>query len=155
MLTNVEFLLGDAVSYLETNRTNFDVIMASGILYHLTEPVRFLDLICQRTNRIFLWTHYFDPEIVRQSEKMLQKFEAEPLIIDDYKHYRYHYQEALKWEGFCGGNFPSSYWLTLDDILVILDKNGFNDIKRAFHAPITQMDPLSPYLLPGPNNLEF
>ena len=40
---SAHLLLGDFVSWLEQDRRRFDVIWATGVLYHMTEPLRYCD----------------------------------------------------------------------------------------------------------------
>ena len=53
------FFLGDFLSYLETSGTFFDLIMASGVLYHMVNPIRLIYLLSKRTGNVFVWTHYW------------------------------------------------------------------------------------------------
>ncbi len=44
-LDRVEFLLGDLVAYLNEERSKFDAVIASGVLYHMTDPVDLLKIL--------------------------------------------------------------------------------------------------------------
>jgi SAM-dependent methyltransferase len=57
------FLLGDFTKYLEVNEGAFDLIFASGVLYHMPDPIELLYQISRRTGHLFLWTHYVTNEI--------------------------------------------------------------------------------------------
>ena len=54
-----KFFLGNFLSYLEAPGTFFDLIMASGVLYHMVNPIRLIYLLSTRTNNVFMWTHYW------------------------------------------------------------------------------------------------
>src|SRR5215212_97505 len=60
-MKRVKYLCGDFIEYLKTSAEQFDMIMGSGVLYHMRNPVELLSLLAGHTNRLFLWTHYFDP----------------------------------------------------------------------------------------------
>ena len=55
-LDNAKILLGDFVKYLEAEKEKFDFILVAGVLYHLSEPIRTLDLVLERTNAIGICT---------------------------------------------------------------------------------------------------
>jgi hypothetical protein len=71
---SASFLLGDFTKYLEETPRRFDLIFCSGVLYHMVDPVYLLKLISQRTDRIFLWTHYVT---VEQSRNWADSFDFE------------------------------------------------------------------------------
>jgi hypothetical protein len=55
-LSNTSFYLGDFVQWLEQTDTTYDLIVASGVLYHMREPLRLLQAMAKRTRTIYLWT---------------------------------------------------------------------------------------------------
>lgn len=59
-LTRAEFIHGDCNGLLASeefqSRYNFDTCLASGILYHMSEPLRTVDLLCRTAPEIFIWT---------------------------------------------------------------------------------------------------
>ena len=64
-LDRTRFMLGDFVRYLETTNDHFEFCCAQGVLYHMTDPVRVLQLIAQTSDRCFIGTHYYDDERLR------------------------------------------------------------------------------------------
>src|SRR3954462_3650166 len=60
-MPRAHFLLGDCLVHLRTAPHVYDVGIACGILYHLTNPVELLDLMAQRCDSLFLWTVFYDP----------------------------------------------------------------------------------------------
>jgi 2-polyprenyl-3-methyl-5-hydroxy-6-metoxy-1,4-benzoquinol methylase len=124
------FMLGDFGRYLQQCDEKFDVLIASGVLYHMSEPVRLLENAAKVTNRIGLWTHYYDPEIINDREDLRRRFESSPRIENVGQHqielYQQSYLDALQLKGFCGGSAPTSYWLTRDSLLAVLEELGFN-----------------------------
>lgn len=93
----------------------------------MVDPVQTLDLFLSVSNRIGIWTHFYDHDVVRS--KWPKKFAATPKCVDykgmNLETYRQDYQEALGWGGFCGGSAPHSYWLTKSAITSMLNASGF------------------------------
>jgi hypothetical protein len=54
------FLLGDFNRYLETTEDRYDLVFASGVLYHMKDPITTLYLISRITPRVFVWSHYIE-----------------------------------------------------------------------------------------------
>jgi len=137
-LKNAKFFLGDFVGYMEKNKDPFDIVFASGVLYHMMDPIYVLDLIAKMANKVFLWTHYFDESILRANPDLTKKFSK--LQDAAYNGYEYQYSlqsydESLNWAGFCGGSAPNSRWLPRSVIIDFLKKRGFDDIDINFDAP--------------------
>ena len=62
-MPRTRFLCGDFVSYLEEEQPRYDIVFASGVLYHMRDPVHLIDLIGRAADRVYLWTHYYDPRV--------------------------------------------------------------------------------------------
>ena len=123
------FLLGDFVRYLRGTPQRFDFLLASGVLYHMTDPVEVLHNLCRTSDAIGLWTHYFDPGVL-QTRSFREKFDFKPQQFvtprgRTVELYGQRYLQALEWSGFCGGSAPGSNWLRRQDILGVLDDEGF------------------------------
>ncbi|MGF1497021.1 MAG: class I SAM-dependent methyltransferase [Elainellaceae cyanobacterium] len=134
-LDRVEFRLGDFMSFLEKNDSSYDMVFASGVLYHMEEPVKLLELMSKASDRLFIWTHYYSQEVITNREVLRPRFS--PLQPSEYKGFSYEYSiqsynEALNWSGFCGGSKPVSKWLTRDSILGALKQFGFTQIQVNF-----------------------
>src|SRR5688572_1114961 len=54
-MPRARFLLGDCLEHLKQNDRHYDIGIACGILYHLTNPVELLELLARRCNALFLW----------------------------------------------------------------------------------------------------
>jgi hypothetical protein len=134
-LKRAEFLLGDFVAYLAQNNKPFDLCIASGVLYHMKQPAELLYLLAQITDKIMLWTHYYNPDNAQFNPHL---FEAK--ITADYrgfKHnlYRQNYRtENLTSKIFCGGMQNFSCWMTREDILRGLDYYGFKRVQINFET---------------------
>lgn len=59
----VRFVHGDFVPYLRDARDHWDVIVASGVLYHMTDPMELLVGAARACSALFLWTHYVDEAV--------------------------------------------------------------------------------------------
>lgn len=132
-LQRVNFLYGDIVKYLEKSDANFDIIFASGVLYHMTEPLKLLSLIKQHTNKCYIWTNFYDHDVMAPaySDQFGTRFghsvpiEYAGFRCEAYPHY---YGEALDLKDYCGGSAPSSLWLRKNDIVSFLGHIGFNKV---------------------------
>ncbi len=129
-LDRVHFALGDFISYLKSQGTDsrYDVVLASGVLYHMQHPMEMLDLIAKVTDRIFIWTHYYDAAVIEARRDLSKKFgRLETAEYQDfqYESIEYRYQDALNWQGFCGGSQPTSRWLSRNSITDYLSVLGF------------------------------
>lgn len=124
------FLLGDFRPYLDTTTDTFDFIMASGVLYHMTEPWKLLQDMARVSTAIGIWTHYYDPEIMLSKKDLSRKFHKSPEVVRvgnrDVVSFRQRYLEALEWSGFCGGSASESCWLTRESLLGLLTDLGLN-----------------------------
>jgi len=137
-LDKVDFKLGDFMSFLQEDDSKFDMVCASGVLYHMEEPIKLLELISNVSDKLFIWTHYYDEEVIRNRKDLDAKFS--PASTFEYKGVSYtsstqSYNESLGWAGFCGGPKPISNWLTRDSILKALEEFGFTDIQINFDDP--------------------
>lgn len=120
-LTNTDFLLGNFVSYLAECNRKFDFILASGVLYHLNQPLLALDLILQNTDAIGICTTVFaegDSPFnmtgeTRTVEKAGHKFEL---------HER---KNAVSTQGKKHGIDKSAWMISQPDLLKYLEVSGW------------------------------
>jgi hypothetical protein len=127
-MNEVQFKLGDSIKYLESRDESFDFILASGILYHLKDPLSALELILSKTKSLLVWTHYFDKKLIEK--KPAQRVKTKPLdpLVYNGKSYEiasYGYQEAVEWSGFCGGLSSEVVWLERSLYLDVCKAKGF------------------------------
>jgi hypothetical protein len=138
-LRRARFLCGDFVAFLRSSTERFDACIASGVLYHVQQPLELLHLLARTTDRLFLWTHYYDAEAVRRDPDLARHFpSSSPAEYEGFQHtlYRYEYLEYLQFKTFTGGGATFSHWLTRGDILTYLGRLGFTDLRVGFDAPI-------------------
>lgn len=136
-LSRAKFLFGNCVEYLKTQPGTFDFCSASGILYHMTNPVELLALIAACSDRLYLWTHYYDPEIILATPHLARKFGGP--IESEYNGFGHilhrHTYEHAPTDTFIGGDHPYSHWMTREGILQALEFFGFGDIAINFETP--------------------
>ena len=131
-LKNAKYHLGDFHEYLKETTEKFDTVFASGVLYHSLTPVELIKLISKVTDKVFLWTHYYDKAIMKARQDIKNKFSKPKKYKyekEKYTYVEYYYKEALDWDGFCGGSSPSSIWLSKKSLFNALQKYGFKNIK--------------------------
>ena len=138
-MPRARFVLGDCLEFLKQTDRHFDVGIACGILYHLTNPVELLELLSRRCDSIYLWTVFYDPEFVAKNPVPGAKFsEALSMETAGFKHtvHRFNYGPSLDWKGFCGGGDVYSYWMEKPEILGALRQFGFTDFRTEEHPNV-------------------
>lgn len=138
-LSNVEFKLGDFVYFIKETDKNYDLTIASGILYHMSDPIDILESLSKITNKLFIWTHYYDHKIIKDNPNLIHKFGTIEQIERNgivYEWIEQSYKDALEWAGFCGGSEPTSRWLTRKSLTNILNSIGFSEIVIEFDDPM-------------------
>jgi hypothetical protein len=137
-LNRSHFIYSDCIEFLKSNSSRFDVCIASGILYHMVNPVELIALAAQVSQQLFVWTHYYDPEIIASEPRFAVKFpSSEKREYGGFQHtlHRYEYQAALGWSGFCGGSAQYSQWMSRDEIIACCRHFGFDEIRISFDQP--------------------
>lgn len=139
-----KFILGD-FEKMDFGGRRFDLVLASGILYHMKDPVRLLQTLGQVSPRLFIWTHYFDPDLSRWNPALTPDLidrkwnHRDPAITSaaglEIRLVKQNYGEALGWSGFCGGSDTFSHWMYRADILKLLKRIGYTKIEISFDEP--------------------
>ena len=132
------FLFGDLNKHLKTTH-KVGLIVASGVLYHQLDPISTLGLIAAKAERLFLWTHYYDPQLC--TGKLFSHPETPKTEPFPHTLYPRSYEQALEWDGFCGGPATMSNWLSRRDLLRAIDHVGFEVKATAFDHPTHQNGP--------------
>ena len=138
-LTNAEFLLGDCQRWLRATNERYDLIVACGVLYHMTEPVQLIESLCAHTDAVIIWTHYFDEAELQLGDPRRSPFSG--LVVTKRAHgidIRLHersYHEAWRDKKFCGGLNDTHYWMEKVQIFDLLRANGFSDLRVAMEQP--------------------
>lgn len=131
-MKKVHFMHGNFMEYLRSKPPRFDMVLASGVLYHQQQPMELISLLAGITDRILVWTHYYDEEIARNSAHLTSIFKAVvPAEYAGYRHtlHRQEYQTALLTPGFCGAGALYSHWMERDELLGAWKHAGFRTVE--------------------------
>jgi hypothetical protein len=133
-LDRCSFLCGDVTGYLTSSTQDFDVCFACGILYHMADPVRLIDLISRRASALLVWTHYYDEKAIAGTPARGKFGHVEERIHAGFEHqlHRHSYAGDRGRATFWGGNQAYSSWLSRQAILDALEHFGFGRVEVAF-----------------------
>ena len=138
-MPSVRFLHGDFMDYLRANEgERFDVSVASGVLYHMTNPAELIARLSAVSSRAYFWTHYYDADRMATNPRVvLRKVTPIASTHEGFGHrlYRHEYGDARAMAGFCGGRSKYSYWMSRQDIIDCLRYFGFKQVDIAFEQP--------------------
>lgn len=142
---NARILYGDVPAYLATSTEPFDVVWASGILYHQADPVAFLEAAGGRADHLFLHTHYFDAERVpgmstaarfRPDRDQRVTWHGRDILL-----HRYEYESDTAQGTFAGGPRSFANWLERADIEFMLQELGLSQITYGVLDPNNPVGP--------------
>jgi hypothetical protein len=144
-ISRARFLLGDCVHFLERNEDRYDLIVACGVLYHMPDPLRFLDAIAARTDSLYLWTSYLDPSPLAPGDPRVAHLDR-TREIREYRGisvtlYRRDYATAHLNEDFCGGIYNAPRWMERKSILEALTALGFDSLEIAHEERMAEIEP--------------
>lgn len=71
---NARFLCGDFEKYLLARPPRVDVILASGVLYHMTQPLKLIEAMAATADSICVWTHYYSRQEIESVDHLRTKF---------------------------------------------------------------------------------
>lgn len=130
---DAEILYGDVPAFLAALHEDFDVVWASGILYHQAEPVQFLEAVASHGRYVFLHTHFYDESTISKLG-IRSRFDARHNEIVEWRGrsmqlHRYEYETDTSQGVFAGGPRTYAMWLEKDDIEFILREMGFSHIE--------------------------
>lgn len=134
------FELGDFIGYLREHSEPWDLVVASGVLYHMADPLELLELLGRSARRVFLWTHYWDADVLAERADVAARFAPGPGEQTTRGGYtatlhRYEYGEGAQAASFCGGSRQHTSWMERADILGALEHYGFGGFRFAFDDP--------------------
>jgi SAM-dependent methyltransferase len=120
---NITFLQADLETEPLASFGQFDAIFCSGLLYHLSRPWTFIDGLRAAGSRVLLWTHYAHGDEIRDERDGYRGFIYREKGLDDPR----------------SGMTPTSFFMSLPDIVERLRMNGFSRIDivedRPAHKP--------------------
>lgn len=117
------FLLGDFNRYLDGVERPFDLIFASGVLYHMVEPLKLIERVCRAGDRAYLWTHFYDPDLCQGFEGAT--IEHAGLSI---AHFRKGYGDQSHGQ-FWGGLADAACWLPREGIVNAFQAFGHSRVE--------------------------
>jgi hypothetical protein len=132
-------MLGDFVEYLrEHEDRRFDFAVASGVLYHLPDPVDLLARLARAAPRLYLWTHYYDEEFLQRRPRVHARFRGSlSHTVAGFTHtlYPFRYEASRFSASFCGSGEASPRWMDREGLLGALASFGYDRIEVAFEEP--------------------
>ena len=137
-IPSARFVLGDFVEYLRGTPPRVDLVVASGVLYHMLQPAELLARIAAISDAVYLWTHYYDEALLSRSTLLARRIvPGEEAEFGGYRHtvHRFEYGAALEQKSFCGGSRPEARWMTRDGILGALAHFGFSTVHPYYEQP--------------------
>ncbi|MDR3476235.1 MAG: methyltransferase domain-containing protein [Devosia sp.] len=136
-LADAHFLLGDFVPFLQHDERHWPLIVASGVLYHMVQPLELLRALAKRTDRLFLWTHVYDPKAMPKGDPRHAFFTGTETVDFDGAHYRVHAHPygVMAIPTFCGGPVQGPRWMEREDVFDALQRLGFDDIRISSEQP--------------------
>ena len=132
-LTRAKFLLGDFTGFLERDERRWPLIVACGVLYHMEQPLRLLEQLAARTDRLYLWTHVVDETTMPADDPRrdaIIRMETRKWRDRTVRHHLRPYGDRRFWT-FCGGIKDVPAWLDRHELLEVLAALGFDDIRTA------------------------
>lgn len=144
-LKHTRFWLGDFVKWLENASESYDLIVASGVLYHMTDPLHLIELIAQRCSAAYIWTHVLDHEAMPPGDPRRMVFSDREEVYDFHglrvRACRRTYLDSPASDAFCGGMRDDHRWLEKTDLLAALRAVGFTTIETAHEEPDHRFGP--------------
>ncbi|MFM0065763.1 class I SAM-dependent methyltransferase [Paraburkholderia aspalathi] len=125
---DAEFMYGDFRELLKKRDERFDMILASGVLYHMTDPVSLLEDMAHASDSICIWTHYYDSDVARTNTNMQIHLDADAKVSNfrgrTIETHRMNYLQSIENKKFIGGTAPHAYWMTKESLMIVLDELG-------------------------------
>lgn len=140
-LDGARFVLGEIGAYVEGAVASwqqegeaagkpFDLVLASGVLYHLLEPADLLLGLGALADRVFVWTHHFDRDAIEahnQTGLLSRVTTSAEKALPDGSTVTYHqhgYELGAIQKSFCGGPADASNWMELAGLHKVMALSG-------------------------------
>lgn len=130
-IERVNFLYGDAVSFLRESSHQYDIGFACGFLYHMINPVELIALLAKRCRSLFLWTVCWDDNSGPQAGPAVGgRGPAFRVEYEGFIHtlHRHDYGAVSNITTFWGGPQSHAHWMEFSDIISALKFFGFAEI---------------------------
>jgi protein-L-isoaspartate O-methyltransferase len=128
------FYLGDFLQTLN-EEVSYDIIYASGVLYHLIDPIDFLEMCVSKCPRLYIWTHYYDEEHVELVNYEKKAFSKRISVKKNYKGQVFTYWQKtydvshVDLLGYIGGMNDRAHWMTHDDLFRSINAVGYDIVR--------------------------
>lgn len=139
-----KFMLGDFTKSL-SDGTPPDLLYACGILYHLRDPVGFLNEAHKVADKLFLWTHYYDSAQINQVEHERVGFASGKTSEREYNGRTFTYYEKeyhlehVQQAGYIGGLNATCAWMSREDLFGAVALAGFKVLRVVEDPPSPNM----------------
>ena len=124
------FFLGDFVKYLTSNPPRVDVVMASGVLYHMIDPLALIRAMTHVADCICVWTHYFDEDAIRANVHLSKRFAPAAETVEfegrQIELCEQSYQSDPEWRGYSGGMEKNSFWIRRTSLIEAFSACSFD-----------------------------
>lgn len=128
-LERTKFELGDFDAVLESDARRYDLVVASGVLYHLADPLRTLLDMTRVADRIFIWSHFADADAMPPGDSRRRPMTGEVRHGDHGgERLTYHVRSYLgthRLSAFCGGRESAAVWMESAEVVALLERCGF------------------------------
>lgn len=122
-LTNARFLLGNAVEFMKETSERFNILFASGFLYHQAEPDKALTAMARVSDQIFVQSHYFDAAAIAASN-LSGRF-GPGRKVNGVTYYPMQNRNRFA-PDYLGGIAHATNWIGKDDMLRTISSLGFS-----------------------------
>ncbi len=134
-LPNLDFVEADVKDFRRDVFGEFDVVLALGILYHLSEPAAWLRQIAEATRAVLIVDSHYAPSddaaLAKLDPRIAHLGAIERIAVDGWTYEGRWFEEyqteaqrdAMLWASYSN---PRSFWLTKESLLTGLVRSGFD-----------------------------
>lgn len=133
------FHLGDFAQGFGSAAGRFDLVVASGVLYHMADPVGLLERVAAVTDRVYVWTHVVDAAAMPKGDPRRGAFTGRVRTVRrgglDLRLHERRYHGSERDPAFCGGPRDAHVWMERAGLLALLAALGFDRLEIAHDDP--------------------
>jgi len=138
-LSRARFHLGDFTQDLSAVGARWDVVIACGVLYHLSDPAALLLRLAAATDALYIWTHVFDAAAMPPGDPRrgaltgaMRRAALGEVTVELHERSYHGAERAI---AFCGGPRDRHVWMDRTGLLAGLRSLGFSQIEIAHDQP--------------------
>ena len=125
-LNRAHFHLGDFRAYLASTTDRYDMVLASSVLHEQPDPISLLEAIAAVTDRVVIWTHYWD---VRRADDSRLASVVDATAQDTPCRGKLVKVHTIRPQGAAADDAPIyASWLERDALLTALNTLGFANV---------------------------